>query len=116
MCVCIYLQYVWYCYNSTYIPLRAVISINQVEFLMERLRESKTVWNVCVGHRKGGEGSGGGCLESDPFSKSLLLFPSRLCFKTGKLLAFEKYPFPICCAAAPVVITLPLPAALLERR
>lgn len=76
-----------------------------------RLRErAKTVWNVCVEHRKGG-----GCFESDLFSKSRLLFPSRLCFKTGKLLAFEKYPFPICCTAVPVVITLPLAVALLER-
>lgn len=63
----------------------------------------------------GGVG-GGGCLESDPFSKSLLLFPSCLCFKTGKLLAFETYPFPICRAAAPVVITSPLPSAFVERR
>lgn len=70
------------------------------------------VWNVWVGHRKGLTG----WLESDPFSKSLLCFPSCLCLKTGKLLAFEKYPFPICCTAAPVVITSPLPSGLVERR
>lgn len=66
--------------------------------------------------RWGVVGGGEGWLESDPFSKSLLLFPSCLCFKAGKLLAFEKYPFPICCVAAPVVITSPLPSALVERR
>lgn len=71
-----------------------------------------TVWNVWAGHRKAQAGR----LESDPFSKSLLRFPSRLCFKTGKLLAFEKYPLPICCTAAPLVITSPLPSALVERR
>lgn len=80
----------------------------------EELRESKHCLECAEGHRKGLMGCG--WLESDPFSKSLLLFPSRLCFKTGKLLAFEKYPFPICHAAAPVVITSPLPPALVERR
>jgi len=56
---------------------------------------------VCVSQRKGGGGDGGGVLESDPFSKSLLLFPSRLCFKTGMLLAFEKYPFPYLLRRGP---------------
>lgn len=71
---------------------------------------------MSIGHRKGGVGGVEAAQSQIPFQNHFFSFPSRLCFKTGKLLAFEKYPFPICYTAAPVVITLPLLAALLELR
>lgn len=77
----------------------------------KKYKKQKTVWNVCrTSEGWGCEWVGAICaLTQIPFKITSSLFPSRLCFKTGKLLAFEKYPFPICGVAVPLVITSPPP-------
>lgn len=71
----------WHPALPPWIPLRVVVSIQQVGCLWER---AKTVWNVCGGHRKGGMGwGGGGSWSQIHFQNHFFSFPPVFVLKLG---------------------------------